>query len=58
MPLVAKIPGLLRFTLTKPHRIGAALRSPEGATAAADVQNLAVGYVLIFTGEVEEAFAG
>jgi uncharacterized protein (TIGR02118 family) len=77
VPLAAKIPGLRRFTLTKPHGLGAAapflvaelwfddaaaldaaLRSPEGAAAAADVQNLAAGYVLMFTGEVEEAFAG
>jgi uncharacterized protein (TIGR02118 family) len=77
VPLAAKIPGLRRFTITKPRGLGCAapyliaelwfddaatldagLRSPEGVAAAADVQNLAVGYVAMFTGEVEEALAG
>ena len=77
VPLAAKIPGLRRFTVTRPRGLSAAapylvaelwfddaaaldagLRSPEGAAAAADVQNLAVGYVVMFTGEVEEVLAG
>jgi uncharacterized protein (TIGR02118 family) len=77
VPLVGKIPGLRRFTISKPHGLGvpapfliaelwfddsaaldAGLRSPEGAATAADVQNLPAGYMAMFTGEVEEAFAG
>jgi uncharacterized protein (TIGR02118 family) len=77
VPLVAKVPGLRRFTLSKPRGMGAAapylvaelwfddadalnagLRSAEGAATAADVANFAVGSVVMFTGEVEEAFAG
>ncbi len=77
VPLAAKIPGLRRYTLSKPHGLSATapylvaelwfddaagldagLRSPEGAAASADVQNFAVGYVGMFTGEVEEVFAG
>jgi len=77
VPLVVKMPGLRRFTITMPRGLSAAapylvaelwfddaaaldagLRSPEGAAAAADVQKLAVGYVVMFTGEVEEVHAG
>jgi uncharacterized protein (TIGR02118 family) len=77
VPLAAKIPGLRRFTLSKPRGMGAAapylvaelwfddadalnagLRSAEGAAAAADVSSFAVGSVVMFTGEVEEAFPG
>jgi uncharacterized protein (TIGR02118 family) len=77
VPLAAKIPGLRRFTLSKPRGMGvaapyliaelwfddadalnAALRSAEGAAAAADVQGFAVGSVVMFTGEVEEALVG
>lgn len=74
VPLAAKMPGLRRFTLSKPRGLGvaaphliaelwfddadalsAALGSAEGGAAAADVQNFAVGSVVMFTGEVEEA---
>jgi uncharacterized protein (TIGR02118 family) len=77
VPLAAKIPGLRRFTLSKPRGMGAAapylvaelwfddadalnagLGSAEGAAAAADVQTFAVGSVVMFAGEVEEAVAG
>jgi uncharacterized protein (TIGR02118 family) len=77
VPLAAAIPGLRRYTLSKPHGLGvtapyliaelwfddaaaldAGLRSPEGAAAAADVQNFSVGHVAMFTGEVEEVLAG
>jgi uncharacterized protein (TIGR02118 family) len=77
VPLVTRIPGLRRFTITKPHgltatapylvaelwfddavALDAGLRSPEGSAASADVQNFTVGYVGMFTGEVEELFAG
>ncbi|HEX3960475.1 MAG TPA: EthD family reductase [Trebonia sp.] len=77
VPLAAMIPGLRRFTVSKPHGLSATapylvaelwfddsaaldagLRSPEGAAASADMQNLTVGYVAMFTGEVEEVLAG
>ena len=38
--------------------LDAALRSPEGAAAAADVQGFSVGYVQMFTGDVEDVLAG
>ena len=77
VPLVAKIPGLRRFTISKPRGMGAAapylvaelwfddadalnagLGSAEGGASAADVQTFAVGSVVMFAGEVEEAVTG
>ncbi|HUN35507.1 MAG TPA: EthD family reductase [Trebonia sp.] len=76
VPLAAKIPGLRRFTVSKPRGLGApapylvaelwfddvdalnaGLGSAEGAAAAADVQTFAIGSVVMFAGDVEEAVA-
>jgi len=38
--------------------LDAALRSPEGAAGAADVQGFSVGSVQMFTGDVEDVLAG
>ncbi len=78
VPIARGLPGLKRFTWSKPRPMGegadayfiaelwfdsaddlkAAIKSPEMAAAGADLANMSVASITMFSGEVNEAQLG
>ena len=78
VPIAQGLPGLKRFTWSKPRPMGenadayfiaelwfdsaddlkAAIKSPEMAAAGADLANMSVASITMFSGEVNEAQLG